>query len=69
MTLRRANIQYKWIFGTPWQGRADLAPAVISRPTAEWQASTSVGRSAIGQCGDTVYVGADGVFLQARMEP
>src|SRR3954462_2996753 len=45
----------------------NLSPAVITRLTAEWQADYYAWRSATSQR-RYVYVWADGVYLQARME-
>jgi transposase-like protein len=44
----------------------NLSPAVISRLTAEWQADAWQKRDLSAQ--RYVYVWADGVYLQARME-
>jgi transposase-like protein len=47
----------------------NLSPAVISRLTAEWQADYDVWQKRDLSAGRYVYVWADGVYLQARMEP
>src|SRR4051794_27024517 len=52
-------------------GRAGptLSPAVISRLTAEWQADYDAWQRRDLSARQYVYVWADGVYLQARMEP
>ena len=47
----------------------NLSPAVISRLTAEWQADYEVWQKRDLSARRYVYVWADGVYLQARMEP
>ena len=47
----------------------NLSPAVISRLTAEWQADYDVWQKRDLSARRYVYVWADGVYLQARMEP
>src|SRR5260370_41246568 len=47
----------------------NLSPAVISRLTAEWQADYDVWQKRALSARRYVYVWADGVYLQARMEP
>jgi Transposase and inactivated derivatives len=46
----------------------NLSPAVISRLTADGRRITTPGRSATSRRRRYVYVWADGVYLQARME-
>jgi len=46
----------------------NLSPAVISRPTAEWQGEYERWQKRDLSARRYVYVWADGVFLQARME-
>src|SRR3981189_2287274 len=46
----------------------NLSPAVISRLTAEWQAEYDAGQKRERVARRYVYVWADGVYLQARME-
>jgi transposase-like protein len=45
-----------------------MSPAVISRLTAEWQAAYDAWRKRDLSARRYVYVWADGVYLQARME-
>src|SRR3981189_170653 len=47
----------------------NLSPAVISRLTAEWQADYDAWQTRDLSARRYVYVWADGVYLQARMEP
>ena len=47
----------------------NLSPAVISRLTAEWQADYDAWQKRDLSARRYVYVWADGVYLQARMEP
>jgi transposase-like protein len=47
----------------------NLSPAVISRLTAEWQADYDAWQNRELSARRYVYVWADGVYLQARMEP
>ena len=47
----------------------NLSPAVISRLTAEWQADYDAWQRRDLSARQYVYVWADGVYLQARMEP
>jgi putative transposase len=47
----------------------NLSPAVISRLTAEWQADYDAWQNRDLSARRYVYVWADGVYLQARMEP
>jgi putative transposase len=47
----------------------NLSPAVISRLTAEWQADYDAWQNRELLARRYVYVWADGVYLQARMEP
>src|SRR6516162_1267075 len=47
----------------------NLSPAVISRLTAEWQVDYDVWQKRDLSARRYVYVRADGVYLQARMEP
>src|SRR6266403_2213416 len=47
----------------------NLSPAVISRLTAEWQADYDAWQRRDLSARHYVYVWADGVYLQARMEP
>ena len=54
--------------GAPGQGCAELSPAVISRLTAEWQGEYERWQKRDLSARRYVYVWADGVFLQARME-
>ena len=46
----------------------NLSPAVITRPTAEWQADYDAWQKRDLSARRYVYVRADGVYLQARME-
>ena len=46
----------------------NLSPAVISRLTAEWQADYDAWQKRDLSARRYVYVWADGVYLQARME-
>src|SRR5271156_2025002 len=46
----------------------NLSPAVISRPTAEWQGDYDAWQKRDLSARQYVYVWADGVYLQARME-
>jgi transposase-like protein len=48
--------------------RTHLSPAVIARLTAEWQADYDAWRRRDLSARRYVYVWADGVYLQARME-
>jgi len=54
--------------GAAWPGRADLSPSVIARLSAEWQAEYERWQGRDLSARRYVYVWADGVFLQARME-
>jgi transposase-like protein len=47
----------------------NLSPAVISRLTAQWQADYDAWQNRDLSARRYVYVWADGVYLQARMEP
>ena len=47
----------------------NLSPAVITRLTAEWQADDEAWQKRDLSARRYVYVWADGVYLQARMEP
>ena len=47
----------------------NLSPAVISRLTAQWQADYDAWQNCHLSARRYVYVWADGVYLQARMEP
>jgi putative transposase len=52
-----------------WAGtRRTLSPAVITRLTAEWQADYDAWQKRELSARRYVYVWADGVYLQARME-
>ena len=51
------------------QAAPNLSPAVISRLTAEWQADYDAWQRRDLSARQYVYVWADGVYLQARMEP
>ena len=48
--------------------RYNLSPAVISRLTAQWQADYDTWQKRDLSARRYVYVWADGVYLQARME-
>ena len=52
---------------SPGQDARNLSPAVIARLTAEWQADYDAWRRR-DLSAPRVYVWADGVYLQARME-
>ena len=52
----------------PWQGRAELSPAVITRLTAEWQADYDASQKRDLSARRYVYEWVDGVYPQARME-
>ena len=54
--------------GTSGQNAPNLSPAVISRLTAEWQGEYERWQKRDLSARRYVYVWADGVFLQARME-
>src|SRR5271169_2365995 len=50
------------------KGAPNLSPAVIARLTAEWQADYDAWQKRTLSARRYVYVWADGVYLQARME-